>query len=210
VGFGPFFVSCVAGVGSFAPTHAYRFCRQSSAQEASARIALANLEKIVLDTVGALSLELVEVERAPRGLLRVFIDRPAGKGAVTVDDCQMVSNQLTHVFTVENIDYDRLEVSSPGLDRALKSLADFQRFAGRPVRVRLNQMVAARKRFSGLVTEVSDNEIVFAVTDGAETAQKTARSPSKRGPKSAATSNEAVTIRVALSQIESARLIPEI
>ncbi len=171
---------------------------------------MANLEKIVIDTVGALSLELVEVERAPRGLLRVFIDRPAGKGAVTVDDCQLVSNQLTHVFTVENIDYDRLEVSSPGLDRALKSLADFQRFAGRPVRVRLNQMVGARKRFSGVVTEVTDTEIVFSVTDAAETAQKTARSPSKRGPKSTATSNEPVTIRVALSQIESARLIPEI
>ncbi|MFN7220986.1 MAG: ribosome maturation factor RimP [Burkholderiales bacterium] len=171
---------------------------------------MANLEKIVLDTVGALSLELVEVERAPRGLLRVFIDRPAGKGAVTVDDCQLVSNQLTHVFTVENIDYDRLEVSSPGLDRALKSLADFQRFAGRPVRVRLNQMVAARKRFSGLVTEVSGTEIVFAVTDGVDAAQKPARSPSKRGPKSATASNESVMIRVTLSQIESARLIPEI
>jgi ribosome maturation factor RimP len=171
---------------------------------------LANLEKIVLETVGALSLELVEVERAPRGLLRVFIDRPAGRGAVTVDDCQLVSNQLTHVFTVENIDYDRLEVSSPGLDRALKSLSDFQRFAGRPVRVRLNQIVAARKRFSGVVREVVGNEIIFEVNDGSEAGQQKARSPSKRGPKPPAAPAEAVLVRVVLAQVESARLIPEI
>jgi ribosome maturation factor RimP len=129
---------------------------------------------------------------------------------VTVDDCQLVSNQLTHVFTVENIDYDRLEVSSPGLDRALKSLSDFQRFAGRPVRVRLNQIVAARKRFSGVVREVVGNEIIFEVNDGSEAGQQKARSPSKRGPKPPAAPAEAVLVRVVLAQVESARLIPEI
>ena len=63
-----------------------------------------------------------------RGLLRVFIDKPDG---ISVDDCQVVSNQLTRLFMVENVDYDRLEVSSPGLDRPLKKEADFVRFAGR-------------------------------------------------------------------------------
>jgi len=64
--------------------------------------------------LAGLGYELVLLERAGRGQLRLFIDKPGG---ITIDDCVAVSNHLTHLFTVENIDYDRLEVSSPGLDR---------------------------------------------------------------------------------------------
>lgn len=60
--------------------------------------------------LAGLGYELVMLERAGRGLIRIFIDKPGG---ITIDDCVAVSNHLTHLFTVENIDYDRLEVSSP-------------------------------------------------------------------------------------------------
>ena len=79
--------------------------------------------KLVETTVNGLGYELVDFERSGRGLLRVFIDKPEG---ILVDDCQTVSNQLTRLFMVENVDYDRLEVSSPGLDRPLKKEADFR------------------------------------------------------------------------------------
>jgi ribosome maturation factor RimP len=71
-------------------------------------------------------------------ILRVFIDFPAAdadeKGPISVEDCATVSHQLSHVFTVENVDYERLEVSSPGLDRPVRTLADFERFAGSEAR----------------------------------------------------------------------------
>ena len=63
--------------------------------------------KLVETTVNGMGYELVAFERAGRGLLRVFIDKPDG---ISVDDCQAVSNQLTRLFLVENVDYDRLEV----------------------------------------------------------------------------------------------------
>ena len=71
--------------------------------------------KLVETTVGGLGYELVDMERSGRGLLRVFIDKPEG---ISVDDCQVVSNQLTRLFTVENVDYDRLEVFLAGIGQA--------------------------------------------------------------------------------------------
>ena len=104
--------------------------------------------KLIEKTVAGLGYELVDVERAGRGLLRVFIDKPEG---ISVDDCQVVSNQLTRLFMVENVDYDRLEVSSPGLDRALKKEADFIRFAGQKVQIKLRMPMATRKNFVGII-----------------------------------------------------------
>lgn len=105
---------------------------------------MADVMGLVEQTVIGLGFELVDFELSPRArLLRIFIDRPPAEGealtksAITVEDCAAVSHQLTRVFTVENIDYDRLEVSSPGLDRPLKKLADFQRFAGYDVQLKL-------------------------------------------------------------------------
>ena len=88
--------------------------------------------------------ELVDWELSPRaGLVRVFIDKPEG---VDVEDCARVSNHLTHLFTVENIDYDRLEVSSPGLDRPLKKLADYARFAGEEAQLTLREPIDGARR----------------------------------------------------------------
>ena len=83
------------------------------------------LFELIENTVSGLGYELVDFETSPRGrLLRVFIDRLPDQGTVTIDDCTAVSNQLGRLFTVENVDYDRLEVSSPGLDRVLKKPSD--------------------------------------------------------------------------------------
>ncbi len=109
--------------------------------------------KLVETTVGGLGYELVEMERSGRGLLRVFIDKPEG---ISVDDCQVVSNQLTRLFTVENVDYDRLEVSSPGLDRPLKKEADFSRFAGEKIQLKLRMPMDGRKNFVGMIAGVND------------------------------------------------------
>ena len=93
--------------------------------------------------------ELVELERAPGGLLRVYIDQP--DTGIAIEDCEKVSRQLTHVLTVENVDYERLEVSSPGLDRPLKKLADYVRFAGEEARVTLRLPIDGRKNFVGIL-----------------------------------------------------------
>src|SRR5207253_5111205 len=96
-----------------------------------------NLGEILERTVPPLGYELVDWDHSPRsGLVRVFIDKPQG---VDVEDCARVSTHLTHLFAVENILYERLEVSSPGLDRALKKAADFARFAGEEVKLTLRE-----------------------------------------------------------------------
>jgi ribosome maturation factor RimP len=109
--------------------------------------------KLVEATVSGLGYELVDMERSGRGMLRVLIDKPEG---ISVDDCQVVSNQLTRLFTVENVDYDRLEVSSPGLDRPLKKEADFVRFTGEKVQLKLRMPLAGRKNFVGMIAGVND------------------------------------------------------
>lgn len=106
--------------------------------------------------------ELVDSERIGRGLLRVFIDR---EGGITVDDCARVSNQLTRVFAVENLDYERLEVSSPGLDRPLRKVADFARFTGETARLKLRVPRQGKRNFTGVLQGV-DAEGVRIDVDG--------------------------------------------
>ena len=109
--------------------------------------------QLIETTVTGLGYELVDVERSGRGLLRVFIDKSEG---ISVEDCQVVSNQLTRLFLVENVEYDRLEISSPGLDRVLKKVADFERFTGERAQVKLRMPMAGRKNFVGVISGVSD------------------------------------------------------
>ena len=125
-----------------------------------------DVAKLIEKTVSGLGYELVDVERAGRGMLRVFIDKPAG---ISMDDCQTVSNQLTRLFLVENVDYDRLEVSSPGLDRPLKKEADFVRFAGHKAQLKLRMPMAGRKNFVGVIGETSDGILQLDV-DGNQVA----------------------------------------
>jgi ribosome maturation factor RimP len=136
------------------------------------------LQDVVEQTVTGLGYELVEIERSSGGLLRVTIDLPwrkDGGGAgqpVTVEDCEKVTRQLQYVLEVEGIDYKRLEVSSPGIDRPLRNAADFERFAGEVVDITLKQPVgeagagqvaANRKKFRGTLKRAGDNwQVVWA------------------------------------------------
>jgi ribosome maturation factor RimP len=111
-----------------------------------------NWQATVEKTVSGLGYDLVDTERGARGLLRVTIDRhpadPAGE-FITVDDCEKVTRQLQHVLEVEGCAYERLEVSSPGLDRPLKKPSDYERFAGQKIELALKLPFKGRKKYSG-------------------------------------------------------------
>jgi ribosome maturation factor RimP len=139
-----------------------------------------DLQTLIEPTLAGMGYELVALERAGGGLLRLYIDKPEG---ILVEDCARVSNQLTRMFMVENVDYERLEVSSPGMDRPLVKLADFVRFAGVRANVRLHAPLDGRKRFAGVLGSVLDDVLQLDV-DG-------------------------VVIGIPLVEIDSARLAPE-
>jgi len=139
------------------------------------------LTELIEQIVAGLGFDLVMVEGSPRGrILRVFIDIARG---VTVDDCETVSNQLTRVFEVENIDFDRLEVSSPGLDRPLVKLADFERFAGADIRLRTRVPVGNQRNFTGVLKGLRDSAVIVDTEKG--------------------------ELLVAFDDVEKARLIPK-
>ncbi len=126
-------------------------------QPGAAGAAGAGSQATIATTVSGLGFELVDVERAARGLLRVFIDRIPGRTYslpgefITVDDCEQVTRQLQYVLEVDGLDYARLEVSSPGLDRPLKTEADFERFAGQAVQLVLKAPFQGRKNWQGVL-----------------------------------------------------------
>jgi len=115
---------------------------------------------IVEKTLTGLGYELVDLEVSGRGLMRVLLDKPEG---ITLEDCERVSHQLTRLFAVEGVDYDRLEVSSPGLDRPLKKEADFVRFRGSKAQLKLRMPQAGRKNFTGILGEVRDGVLQLDV-----------------------------------------------
>lgn len=112
-------------------------------------------------TVGAMGYELVDLELANRGrLMRIFIDKAEGIG---VEDCATVSNHLTRLLAVEGVDYDRLEVSSPGLDRPLKRPRDYARFIGERVQLKARLPLNGRRRFVGKLQKVGETGIELDV-----------------------------------------------
>lgn len=124
-----------------------------------------DLYALLESTVRGLGYDLVDLEASNRGkLLRLFIDRPEG---ITIDDCVAVSNHVTKLLAVElDYDYDRLEVSSPGLDRPLKKETDFKRFAGERAQIKLRSPKDGRKNFTGVLRDVKDGVLQLEV-DGA-------------------------------------------
>jgi len=122
------------------------------------------LQQIVEETVAGLGYDLVEIDRSAGGLLRITIDLPWTPGApeqfVNVEDCEKVTRQLQFALEVDAVEYKRLEVSSPGIDRLLKTEKDFERFEGEVVDITLkapigvnagagNLVNANRKKFRG-------------------------------------------------------------
>ena len=125
---------------------------------------IANIGELLERTVPALGYELVDIDLASRGkLVRVFIDKPNG---VDVEDCARVSNHLTHLFAAENVDFDRLEVSSPGLDRPLTKLADYARFAGEEAQLTLAAPVDGAKRIKGIVRGTEGENVLVETAAG--------------------------------------------
>ena len=173
-------------------------------------------------TVAGLGYELVETERAPGGLLRVTIDHPAADGMperfITVDDCERVTRQLQHVLEVEGVAYERLEVSSPGLDRPLKGAVDFRRFLGEQVEVTLKVPFKGRKRFRGELGAAGAGwRLVLAPTAAVAAARKHAASRSAKARAAAAglgaaadTPPEDKVLDFSLDEVREARLVPVI
>jgi ribosome maturation factor RimP len=114
------------------------------------------IEKIVIQ----LGYELVDVEIINHGqLLRIFIDKP---NVIDIEDCALVSNQLNHALSVEEeYSFDRLEVSSPGIDRVIKRLEDFDRFKGEKVKIKLRSIFLNRKNFSGILRGIKGKNILL-------------------------------------------------
>jgi ribosome maturation factor RimP len=141
------------------------------------------LEKVVEPAVAGMGYELVDVQASNGGrLLRLFIDKPGG---VTLDDCATISRHLTRVLAVEGIDYERLEVSSPGLDRPLRKEADFVRFAGQKAEVRMRTPDATgRRKFVGVLRGAEAGQVSMELEDR--------------------------VVRLSLDDVDRARLVPEI
>ena len=104
------------------------------------------LQAVIEPALSAMGYELVQVVAGRGGLIQVYMDKPEG---ITVDDCAAASHHLARLFAVENILYERLEVSSPGLDRPLLKPGDYARFAGRQVTVKLRVPVDNRRKLLG-------------------------------------------------------------
>ena len=157
-----------------------------------------DLHGLIEQTVTQLGYELVDLEISNRGkLLRVFIDKlnPADiKDSVNIDDCVLVSNQLGNVLTVDHeIEYDRLEISSAGMDRVLKKDNDFVRFVGERAQIKLRvgikdestnavDTTLPRKTFLGFLKGVEADNVLMDC-DG-------------------------ITYKLALNNIDKARLSP--
>ena len=173
------------------------------------------LQQTIDDTVRGLGLELVELERSAGGLLRVTIDFPWSPGdaverPVTVEDCERVTRQLQYVLEVEGVDYRRLEVSSPGIDRPLRHALDFERFEGELVDVTLKapigaaaagQVHASRKKFRGALHRVPEGgwQIVWRDEPPAKPGQRVS---ARRAP----APEQALSFE--LDELQSARLAP--
>ncbi len=149
-----------------------------------------DLSVLLETTLTGLGYELVDMERTAQGrMMRVYIDKPVGTGGdkpggINLDDCAAVSNHLSRVLLVENVRYERLEVSSPGLDRPLKKERDFVRFAGQKVRVKLRVPQAGQRNFAGVLLDARAGKVELDV--------------------------EGKTVQFDLTNLDKARLVPEL
>ena len=119
-----------------------------------------DLETLIEMNISKLGYELVDLEIINRGeLLRIFIDKPS---SITIHDCVDVTNQLKHILTVEeDIIFDRLEVSSPGINRVVKKLKDFERFKGEKIKIKTRTPIEERKNFTGVLQGIKKDSILL-------------------------------------------------
>ncbi|MEO6749240.1 MAG: ribosome maturation factor RimP [Casimicrobiaceae bacterium] len=126
---------------------------------------MTKLSELLEKTVPALGYELVDWEFGTNRLLRVFIDMPKG---IDVEDCARVSHQLTHLFTAENVDFARLEVSSPGLDRPLRKASDYERYKGEEAKFTLREPIENAKKFKGILRGVDGKAALVETARGVQ------------------------------------------
>lgn len=144
------------------------------------------LQQLLAPSIMALGYELLGVERLPQGrrglLLRLYIDSPEG---ITLADCEQVSYQVSGILEVEDPipGAYTLEVSSPGLDRPLFTLAHFERFVGHKMTIKLTQPLDTRRTFTGKLLQIEGRYLMIEV--------------------------EGTTYRLLYDQVEKARLVPE-
>lgn len=154
------------------------------------------LLELIEKTVTGMGYELVDFQQGARGLITVFIDFPPQADAdeqpmISVEDCEKVTHQLLHVLTVEDAAYERLEVSSPGLDRPLKKVSDYARFAGQEATVKLRMPMASaanRKMFQGILHAPDGDMLKLEIE-------------SKDGP---------AMLEFSLADVDKARLVPKV
>lgn len=144
-----------------------------------------DLDALFAPVVESMGYELVGTEfttQGRRGVLRVYIDKEDG---ITVDDCGKVSYQLSGLLDVEDPvpGAYNLEVSSPGLDRPLFKAADYERFAGERVKIRLHAPMNGRRKQAGVLKGMEDDKVLLDTEDGA--------------------------VSIALGDIKQARLVPD-
>ena len=121
-----------------------------------------DLETLIEKLVTQLGYELVDFETVNGGqILRIYIDKG---DLIDIEDCTKVSNHVNNVLSVEtNYDYERLEVSSPGLDRVIKKLNDFDRFKGQKVKIKTRFAIENRKNFKGTLSGTKGESIMIEV-----------------------------------------------
>ena len=121
------------------------------------------LEELLESTLKGMGYELVGIEQFGHNkLLRIFVDK---KNGINIDDCVAISNHLNRLLSVENIDYGRLEISSPGLDRLLRKEIDFLRFRGETIKLKLRIPIQGQRNFVGILRELN-NGIIKLEVDG--------------------------------------------
>lgn len=132
----------------------------------------ANLENLIEKSIAGMKFDCLSIERLSDGLLRVVIDRcsdhPEAHRGVTIDDCELCSRHLQYVFSVEGVEYRRLEISSPGLDRPLRTRSDFERFIGAPVFIQMKLPVDryfGRKNFRGVLISIVDGVVTLQLDE---------------------------------------------
>jgi ribosome maturation factor RimP len=176
------------------------------------------LQQIVETSVAGLGYDLVEITRSAGGLLRITIDLPwksetavaTVEQFVTVEDCEKVNRQLQFALEVDGVEYRRLEVSSPGIDRPLRHQQDFERFTGSVIDVTLKAALgsigqdpsihASRKKFRGVLEKTPTGwQIVWRdepkVKPGQKVSKKRLTAPSQ-------------ALGFSLDELREARLAP--
>jgi ribosome maturation factor RimP len=176
-------------------------------------------QQTVEQTVTGMGFELVDLERSAGGLLRVTIDwpwQPPAQGTeaverfVTVEDCEKITRQLQYLLEVEGLEYRRLEVGSPGIDRPLRREQDYMRFAGQvvdltlraPIGVTGTEVAANRKKFRGTLERADDGMAWQLVWSDAPEPKPGQRVSKKRPPA------PLQALRFVLDDVQQARLAP--